>query len=65
VSKQLESRHFYRSRDRVRDRDGREGEVTDGRALYARIRWDDGREEEVDQFDPAIVVVDRAAEPAG
>jgi hypothetical protein len=60
VSHQLESRHFYRTRDRVCDRDGRSGEVVDGRPLYARIRWDDGEEQEVDQFEPLVVVVERA-----
>jgi hypothetical protein len=56
----LESRHYFRSRDVVRHVDGIDGEVLDGGALYARIRWVDGREEEVDQFDPAIAVVERA-----
>jgi hypothetical protein len=59
VSYQLESRHFFKARDTVRNRDGRSGEVVDGWALYARIRWEDGQEQEVDQFDPHIVVVDR------
>jgi hypothetical protein len=60
VSHQLESRHFYRTGDRVQDRDGREGQVLQAWSLYAEIRWTDGTQEEVDQFEPKIVVVERA-----
>jgi hypothetical protein len=63
VSVQLESRHFFRVRDRVQHLDGLFGTVVDSQALYATIDWSDGRREEVDQFDPRVVVVDRA-EPA-
>lgn len=63
MSAQLESRHFFRSRDTVRRRDGLLGSVVDARALYAVIRWMDGRDEEIDQFDSSIEVIDRA-EPA-
>lgn len=61
MSVQLESRHFYKRGDVVRDLAGRTGEVLDSLALYARVRWEDGREEEVDQLDPRITVVERAA----
>lgn len=61
MSHQLESRHFFRARDAVQRRDGREGEVVEAWALYARIRWEGGGEEEVDQFDPRIVVLQRSA----
>lgn len=60
MSVQLESRHFFKAGDVVQHVSGRMGEVRDALALYARVRWDDGREEEVDQLDPAIVVVERA-----
>jgi hypothetical protein len=60
VSHQLESRHYFMARDVVRHVNGADGEVLEGGALYARIRWLDGREEEVDQFDPAIAVIERA-----
>jgi hypothetical protein len=30
-------------------------------ALYAVVRWEDGREEEVDQLDPWITVIERAS----
>lgn len=60
MSIQLESRHFFRPGDRVRHTSGRAGEVIDAMALYAIIRWEDRREEEVEQLDPAIVVLERA-----
>jgi hypothetical protein len=60
VSGQLESRHFFRDRDTVRHVDGFEGTVESGHALYATIAWVDGRREEVEQFDPAVVVIERA-----
>jgi hypothetical protein len=60
VSGQLESRHFFRDRDTVERVDGRVGTVVSGHALYATIAWMDGDREEVEQFDPAVVVVERA-----
>lgn len=60
MSGQLESRHFFRARDTVQHQDGRIGIVVDCQALYATIAWADGRTEEVDQFEPAVVVIDRA-----
>jgi hypothetical protein len=61
VSAQLESIHFYRSGDLVEHVTGAAGSVVEAYALYAVVRWDDGREEEVDQLDPAITVTERAA----
>lgn len=61
MSVQLESRHFFMARDTVRSLTGLVGEVVESRALYAVIRWEDGREEEVDQLDPRIAVVERAS----
>lgn len=60
MSLQLESRHFFMARDTVRSLAGEVGEVVESRALYAVIRWEDGRQEEVDQLDPRIAVVERA-----
>lgn len=60
MSVQLESRHFFKAGDVVQHVSGRTGKVLDALALYARVRWDDGREEEVDQLDPAIEVLERA-----
>jgi hypothetical protein len=60
MSLQLESRHFYRAGDLVQHRRGDLGEVADAQTLYATIRWADGAMEEVDQFDPAIIVLERA-----
>jgi len=60
VSGQLESRHFFRERDTVQHRDGLTGTVIDGHALYALVAWSDGRCEEVDQFEPSVVVIERA-----
>lgn len=42
-------------------RDGTQGGVVDGSALFAVIEWDDGNQAEVEQFDPAIEVIERAA----
>lgn len=61
MSTQLESRHFYNTGDTVQHLTGREGTVVEGFALWAVIRWDDGRQEEVDQLDPAISVIERAS----
>jgi hypothetical protein len=63
VSGQLESRHYFRARDIVQHRDGWTGRVVEGQALYAVVEWADGRTEEVEQFDPRIVVLDRAEAP--
>jgi hypothetical protein len=60
LSVQLESRHFFRTGDTVRDPEGLEGVVVDFRALYAVVAWSDGRSQEVEQFDPTILVVERA-----
>lgn len=60
----MESRHFLRVRDTVQDRNGVYGTVVEEWALYAIVGWADGRTEEVDQFDPTVVVVERAAEPS-
>jgi hypothetical protein len=60
VSGQLESQHFFRTGDSVRSLEGRTGSIVEGRALYAIIEWDDRSVQEVDQFDPAILVVERA-----
>lgn len=61
MSVQLESRHFFLARDTVRSAAGAVGEVLEAMALYAVVRWEDGREEEVDQLDPWITVVERAS----
>ena len=61
MSVQLESRHFFLARDTVQNAAGVTGEVLEAMALYAVVRWEDGREEEVDQLDPWITVVERAS----
>lgn len=63
MSGQLESQHFFREGDTVRSLDGRVGRVDDSFALYATIAWDDGTRAEVDQFEPGVVVIERATEP--
>lgn len=60
MSGQLESRHFFREHDRVQHRDGRHGIVTDGHTLFAVVDWEDGERQELDQFDPAVTVLERA-----
>jgi len=60
MSGQLESRHFFRIRDTVQHMDGRFGRVSDAQALYATIIWDDGGQQELDQFDPRVEVYERA-----
>lgn len=60
---QLESPHYFRENDAVRHQGGSYGTVVQQLSLYARIRWDDGSEGEVEQFDPTILVVERA--PSG
>lgn len=59
MSLQLESRHFFQPHDLVEDRQGAPGVVVDASSLYARVRWTDGREVELEQFDPSVVVVER------
>lgn len=58
---QLESAHFMRTGDVVRHATGNEGSVVDALTLYAIVRWEDGRQEEVDQLDPQILVIERAS----
>lgn len=60
VSAQLESRHFFQEGDVVQDRDGRTGTVAEVLSLYATVAWEDGAREEVDQFDPRVLVIQRA-----
>lgn len=60
MSVQLESRHFYQAGDIVRHRDGASGTIVEGHTLFALVRWEDGRREEVDQFDPRVLVVRRS-----
>jgi hypothetical protein len=60
VSGQLESPHFYRSGDEVRAPDGAVGKVVEGWALYALVEWIDGIRQEIDQFDPRYIVIQRA-----
>ena len=60
MSVQLESRHFFRERDTVQHLNGSIGTVVTGQALFATIAWEDGRFDEVDQFDPTIIVIERA-----
>jgi ribosomal 30S subunit maturation factor RimM len=59
LSSQLESRHFFKTRDIVQDRDGRIGQVVSGWSLYAVVAWTDGGTEEIDQFDPGVEVLTR------
>jgi hypothetical protein len=59
----MESRHFLRVSDTVQDRTGNVGRVVEGSTLYATVEWNDGRSEELDQFDPRVTVIERAAEP--
>lgn len=60
----MESRHFLRVNDTVKHVGGRVGWVVDAFALYATVQWGDGRREEVEQFDPRIEVIERAADPS-
>ncbi len=53
----LPSRHFFQLGDTVQQRDGAVGTVEESMALYAVIRWEDGRIEEVEQLDPVITVI--------
>lgn len=63
MTAQLESRHFFRAQDTVEHRDGRIGTVLDAYALFATVHWRDGRRDEIDQFDPTVVVIERAHGP--
>jgi hypothetical protein len=56
----MESRHFLRENDKVQHRNGFLGIVVDSYALYATVAWADGTTREIDQFDPDVVVVERA-----
>jgi hypothetical protein len=47
-------------RDTVQHFDGTPGMVVDAQTLYATVVWDDGRREEIDQFDPRVEVIQRA-----
>ena len=58
----MESRHFFRVGDTVEEIGGDTGKIVEGTALYAVVEWSDGRREEVDQFDPRIGVIERAAQ---
>ncbi len=53
----LPSRHFFQLGDTVQHRDGGVGKVEESMALYAVIRWENGRIEEVEQLDPMITVI--------
>jgi hypothetical protein len=44
----------------VRASDARIGYVDDATTLYAVISWQDGGREEIEQFDPSVVVIERA-----
>jgi hypothetical protein len=60
VSGQLESHHFFRVGDTVERSDGRLGDIVDAGSLFAVVRWTEGEETEIDQFDPAVTVLTRA-----
>ncbi|MEX2572008.1 MAG: hypothetical protein WD737_11975 [Gemmatimonadota bacterium] len=62
MSGQLESPHFFQTGDTVRAIDGSLGTVVEGESLYALIEWRTGAREELDQFDPRVLVVQRAEE---
>jgi hypothetical protein len=62
LSGQLESPHFFRRGDSVRNIDGREGTISEAWALFAEIMWDNGIREEVEQFDSRVVVMQRAGQ---
>lgn len=61
MSTQSESRHFLLTGDAVLHVTGARGSVLESRALYAVVRWEDDREEEVEQLDPRISVLERAS----
>lgn len=63
MSGQLESRHYFRENDQVQHFQGEHGVVVESLALFAIIAWGDGRRTEVDQFDPSVIVVERATSP--
>lgn len=61
MSTQQESRHFLKVGDTVQHVGGIPGVVLESFALYAVVRWEDGRQEEVDQLDPTVSVTERAS----
>ena len=61
MSGQLESHHFFRPGDTVRETDGRIGVVGDAGSLFAIISWGDGEEAEIEQFDPRVIVLERSS----
>lgn len=56
---QLDSPHFFRTGDVIRAIDGRVGVVLENSALYAVVEWEGKKREEVEQFDPDCVVIER------
>jgi hypothetical protein len=60
LSGQLESPHFLRLGDIVTRGDGAVGTVVDAFSLYAIVAWNAGEHQEVDQFDPRVLVIQRA-----
>lgn len=48
----MSSIHSFREAAVITDMNGLRGVVASATALYALIHWEDGREEEIDQFDP-------------
>lgn len=58
---QAESRHFLLRGDTVQHIRGMTGTVVESMALWAVVRWDDGRQEEVEQLDPNVFVLERAS----
>ncbi len=60
MSSQADSRHFLLTEDTVRDLAGVIGRVVQSTALWAVVRWENGREEETEQLDPRISVIERA-----
>ena len=64
MSGQLESHHFFRVGDTVERLDGQVGVVVDAASLFAVVRWTDGAEGEVDQFDSRVTVLARASNDA-
>ncbi|MQA89105.1 MAG: hypothetical protein GEU90_02540 [Gemmatimonas sp.] len=59
LSGQLESKHFLRTDDVVARVDGTQGYVVEGFTLYAVVERDDGKREELDQFDPRARAIQR------
>ncbi len=61
LSSQLESQHFFRHGDTVIALDGAVGRIVEEWALYAIVEWSGGEREELEQFDPRVSVIQRAA----